>query len=161
MFFGLVFILLMFSNLLAFSSSVHGILQGRILEWVVIPFSRESSQCRDWTWVSCITGRFFILKAIREVLCIRTKHKYFYPVHDNYETKSFAGLIWLSFLSSMLLVLSILWFYFLSVSWEEGNFWFFHTLKIKAIQIPPFMRDLILETLGGFWLSLFPALYVS
>ena len=31
------------------SSSVHGILQARILEWVTIPFTRESSQTRDWT----------------------------------------------------------------------------------------------------------------
>ena len=36
-------------------SSVSGILQARILEWVVIPFSRGSSQPRDWTWVSCIS----------------------------------------------------------------------------------------------------------
>ena len=35
-------------------SSVHGILQIRILEWVAIPFSRWSSQPRDLTWVSCI-----------------------------------------------------------------------------------------------------------
>ena len=32
------------------SSSVHGILQARILEWVAIPVSRGSSQHRDWTW---------------------------------------------------------------------------------------------------------------
>ena len=31
---------------------VHGILQARILEWVAIPFSRGSSQPRDWTQVS-------------------------------------------------------------------------------------------------------------
>ena len=31
-------------------SSVHGILQARILEWVAIPFSRASSQPRDRTW---------------------------------------------------------------------------------------------------------------
>ena len=30
-------------------SSVHEILQARILEWVAIPFSRGSSQARDWT----------------------------------------------------------------------------------------------------------------
>ena len=42
-------------------SSAHGILQVRILEWVVIPFSRGSSQPRDWTWVSCIAGRFFTI----------------------------------------------------------------------------------------------------
>ena len=35
-------------------ASVHGILQGRILEWVAIPFSRVSSQSRDQTQVSCI-----------------------------------------------------------------------------------------------------------
>ena len=40
--------------------TVHGILQGRILEWVAFPFSRGSSQPRDRTQVSCIAGRFFI-----------------------------------------------------------------------------------------------------
>ena len=49
-------------------SSVHGILQTRILEWVPIPFSGGSSRSRDWTWVSCITGRFFTIWATREAL---------------------------------------------------------------------------------------------
>ena len=40
-------------------SSVHGILQARILEWVDIFFSRESSWPRKWTSVSCTAGRFF------------------------------------------------------------------------------------------------------
>jgi len=40
-------------------SSVHGLLQARILEWVAIPFSTGSSQPRDQTQVSCIAGRFF------------------------------------------------------------------------------------------------------
>ena len=35
-------------------SSVHGICQARILEWVVIPFSRGSYQSRDQTQVACI-----------------------------------------------------------------------------------------------------------
>ena len=47
-------------------SSVHGILQARILEWVAIPFSRGSSQHRDWTWVSCIAGRFLTIWATKE-----------------------------------------------------------------------------------------------
>ena len=42
-------------------SSVHGISQGRIPEWVAISFSRESSQSRDRTQVSCISGRFFTI----------------------------------------------------------------------------------------------------
>ena len=48
-------------------SSVHGILQARILEWVAIPFSRGSSQPRDQPQVSCIAGRFFTVWASREV----------------------------------------------------------------------------------------------
>ena len=40
-------------------SSVHEILQARILEWATIPFSRGSSRLRDWTRVSCIAGGFF------------------------------------------------------------------------------------------------------
>ena len=47
-------------------SSVHGILQARILEWVTISFSKGSSQPRDQTLVPCIAGRFFTVWATRE-----------------------------------------------------------------------------------------------
>ena len=47
-------------------SSAYGILQARILEWVAISFSRESSGLRDQTRVSCITGRFFTVWATRK-----------------------------------------------------------------------------------------------
>ena len=46
--------------------TVHWILQARILEWVAFPFSRGSSQPRDWTQVSLIAGRFFTNWTIRE-----------------------------------------------------------------------------------------------
>ena len=54
------------------SSSVHGVLQARILEWVAMPFSRGSSQPRDQTQVSCTADRFFTSWATREapVNCI-------------------------------------------------------------------------------------------
>ena len=54
-------------------SSVHGILQARILEWLAIPFSKGSSRPRDRTWVLRIPGRFFtIVWATREALwCIK------------------------------------------------------------------------------------------
>ena len=39
-------------------SSVHGILQARILEWVPIPFPKGSSWSRDQTWVFRIAGGF-------------------------------------------------------------------------------------------------------
>ena len=42
-------------------SSVHGILQARIMEWIAILFSRGSSRPRDQTQVSCIAGRFFTI----------------------------------------------------------------------------------------------------
>ena len=42
-------------------SSVHGILQARILEWVAIPFSRVSSWSKDRTQVSHTAGRFFTI----------------------------------------------------------------------------------------------------
>ena len=40
-------------------SSIHGIFQARVLEWVNISFSRGPSRPRDGTWVSCIVGRCF------------------------------------------------------------------------------------------------------
>ena len=40
-------------------SSVHRILQARILEWVAIPFSRASSGPKGQTWFSCVAGIFF------------------------------------------------------------------------------------------------------
>ena len=46
--------------------TVHGILQAVIVEWVAVPFSRESSQPRDRTQVPCIAGRFFTRWATRE-----------------------------------------------------------------------------------------------
>ena len=49
-------------------SSIYGILQARIQEWVVSSFSRESSQPRDWTQVTCTAGRFFTVWATREAL---------------------------------------------------------------------------------------------
>ena len=51
-------------------SSVHGILQARIMEWVAIPFSRVSSQPRDWTQVSRIAGRILTLWATTHGMCI-------------------------------------------------------------------------------------------
>ena len=48
-------------------SSIHGIFQARILEWVAISFSRRSSRPRDWTRVSCVVGRRFTIWATRNL----------------------------------------------------------------------------------------------
>ena len=42
-------------------TSVHGIFQARILDWVAISFSRGSSWPRDWTCNSCITLLLFFM----------------------------------------------------------------------------------------------------
>ena len=47
-------------------SSVHGIFQARVLEWVAISFSRGSSQPRDQTWVSRTEDRRFTVWATRK-----------------------------------------------------------------------------------------------
>ena len=56
-------------------SSVHGILQARILEWVAIPFSRVCSWPRNWTWISCNAGRFFTIWATREAQKMFSRRK--------------------------------------------------------------------------------------
>ena len=50
-------------------SSVHEILQTRILEWVAIPFSEVFSWPRDGNQVSCTAGRFFTVWATKEAPC--------------------------------------------------------------------------------------------
>ena len=65
-------------------SSVHGVSQARILEWVAISFSRGSSRPRDQTFiscVSCIAGGFFTCWATGEaphVSVSASKSKYLY-----------------------------------------------------------------------------------
>ena len=56
-------------------SSVHGISQARILEWVAISFSRGSSQPRGQICVSCIIGRLFNTGAIWETHSIIKKNE--------------------------------------------------------------------------------------
>ena len=70
-------------------SSVHGIPQARIVEWVAIPFFRGSSQHRDQTQVSCIAGRFFTVwgtsEALWEGCCFSNKtFKWLDEAHPHY-----------------------------------------------------------------------------
>ena len=62
-------------------SSVLGILQARILEWVAMPSSRGSSQPRDQTQVSHIAGRFFTVWDTREALTLSKKLLPLPPYH--------------------------------------------------------------------------------
>ena len=60
-------------------SSVHGISQAGILEWVAISFSKGSSQPRDQTRVSCTAGRFFTNWATREALFVSLLSNIMFP----------------------------------------------------------------------------------
>ena len=80
-------------------SSVLGILQARILEWVAISFSWGSSQPRDQNWVSCIAGRFFC--ATREAPYVYLFWPYGYAFYEM--------AIWLSPLSIFKIVCFDLW----------------------------------------------------
>ena len=57
-------------------SSVHGILQARILEWVVMPSFKGSSQPRNCTCISCIASRFFTQWATWEAHQIRSDQSF-------------------------------------------------------------------------------------
>ena len=74
---GLVFIKISFQSCLTLcdpmdcslpGSSIRGIFQARILEWVAISLSRGTSQSRHWTLVSRIVGRRFAVWATRETI---------------------------------------------------------------------------------------------
>ena len=55
---------------------VHGILQARILEWVVYPFPSKSSWPRSQTRVPCIAGRFFTSWAISPRMLSKKKESH-------------------------------------------------------------------------------------
>ena len=63
-------------------SSVQGILQARILEWVAISFSRGSSQPRDWTQVSCIAGRLYRLRQPGVIGLLISKNCFWYNFYQ-------------------------------------------------------------------------------
>ena len=67
-------------------STVHGILQARILEWVAKPSTRASFQPRNWTVISCVGGYIF---------CTHTHthtHTYTYThTHTHTHTHTYLG----------------------------------------------------------------------
>ena len=74
-------------------SSIHGILQVRILERAAISFSRGASQPRGWTQVSYITGRFFTVWATREAWSLQRYYTFWYWEVSCRQFHSFLGLL--------------------------------------------------------------------
>ena len=76
-------------------SSVHGILQARMLEWVAISLSRGSSWPGDWTHISCLAAGFFTTEPSGNLTPPLSTHNCF-PAPNS-------PLSWLSHLSPLLL----------------------------------------------------------
>ena len=67
-------------------SSVHGMFQARILEWVAISYSRGSSWPRDWIHFSCIGRHVLYHWAMRKALGIKLAKFFFQmPLHGTLE----------------------------------------------------------------------------
>ena len=80
-------------------SVVRGILQARILGSVAFPFSRESSQLRNWTQVSCIAGRFFTSWATSEAPLEATYLKFVFNFLMRQGKKTFERSRWTTMFS--------------------------------------------------------------
>ena len=126
-------------------SSVHGILQARIVEWVALPSSRESSQPRDQTRVSCFAGRFFTTWATRVAL----------------QVPPYLGLSFRFCWVVSMIHLQLLWkFFSFSSSFPSILFFtsFTFTCTLKSIPTLPIFRALscfkaqFMEFLGFSWL---------
>ena len=84
-------------------SSIHGIIRARVLEWIVIPFSKASFWPRGRIWVSCITYGFFTIWATREIhicifktdgcLCVMVVRLFFVSLLVFCEYKNYYGLV--------------------------------------------------------------------
>ena len=134
------------------SSSVHGTSQARILEWFVISSSRGSSQCRDWTCVSCITGRCFITKPpgiVKWYFCISIFPSTFINWKSSIR-KSYPFFLISSFNQLFIFITINSWIWAFSIgynsslssfiflpklsqSWPLGCFWVKHILKSKHV----------------------------
>ena len=90
--------------------SVHGIFQAGVLEWTAISFFRGSSQPRNWTWVSHISGRRFTVWATREAFIFYINTDYYTYLLSQVSSLSYSNLLYSH------------WFFtYLSIKkWERG-----------------------------------------
>ena len=115
-------------------SSVHGILQARILEWVATPFFRRSSQPRDWTKQGLLHwSRFFTVWATREAPSqVRGPHQ---------SAKGLSGTNWL-ILPWVKSILSCL------TAFEPGKSLHAASLIAQLVKNPPAMQETPVQFLG-------------
>ena len=90
-------------------SSVHGILQARMLEWAAMPSSRGSSQLRDQTQVSHIADRFFSIWATREAQFF-CKMLYYGKIQISFVASTLFNVLsaWTIWISALPIIISVL-----------------------------------------------------
>ena len=71
-------------------SSVHGISQAGILEWVAISSSRGSFWPRDWTCVSCTAGEFCTIELFEQITVRQSGYKQRICTHSKIKSKCMA-----------------------------------------------------------------------
>ena len=97
-------------------SSVHGVFQARILEWVAVSFSRRS-QPRDWTWVSHIIGKFFTVWATIHYFSLYKLCIFLFPPRNMPILKCFSTVFIISPLRSLFFFLDSVFPNSLAHSW--------------------------------------------
>ena len=134
-------------------SSVHGIFQARILEWVAILFSRESSQPRDQIPVSCIAGRFLTVWATRKPSFCLAKLGIF-PNSSNFDlcyTKPWISKIDCSFV----FLISFLWLNILAL---DAVLWFWskpsNLTFIPDLELDPDSDHLDCYFITSMWVTI-------
>ena len=93
-------------------SSVQGILQARVLEWVAISSSKRSSQPRVQTHISCIAGGFFTVEPPEKLPCFNA---------GSFNPSEFGESAFTHYYFVPLLVTSLLFLYHLCKSTELQN----------------------------------------
>ena len=119
-------------------SSVHGILQARILEWVAVPSTKGSFQPKDWThisYISCI-GRLVLYQLlppweVQWKSCTYVKHIYSFNINESKEWDG-RGFVDRYFNSS---ILGDVWYFFISI--------FNVILKLKSFYLYPFLISIV------------------
>ena len=112
-------------------SSVHGILQARILEWIAMPSSRVSSWPRDQTHVSCIASRFLTIWVTREAQPSHTRYYLRYILCIIKHNECFMAVISIHAQKS-----SFVGFFFLYIN--EHLFYVFTQMYLYRISSEPF-----------------------
>ena len=130
-------------------SSVYGILQARILEWVSISFSRGSSQPRNWTQVSCIEGGSFT------VWTTSRDHYIFLALFGIYVLNNICIFLYISFFAFLVRLCNFLKLAFYAVICSFSSWMFFcrwsafsarHIHGINSLHI---LSVFWMEKLGG------------